>query len=81
MTEIKYMVVATFESCNIKTEGAEFMVGLKTPFYCGDDEKQARIVYDELPNKDKQLMIARVKKRKIDNQTFIENWNSINILK
>lgn len=80
MTEIKYMVVATFESCNIKTEGAEFMVGLKTPFYCGDNEEQARLIYNELPNQDKELMVAKVKVKNIDNKLFIDEWNSINIL-
>lgn len=80
MTEIKYMVVATFEPGNIKSEGAEFMVGLSTPFYCGDNEEQARLIYNELPNQDKELMVAKVKVKNIDNKLFIDEWNSINIL-
>lgn len=81
MTEIKYMVVATFESCNIKTEGAEFMIGLKTPFYCGNSGKAARLIYNELPNQDKQLIIAKVKLKNINDELFIDGWKTINILK
>lgn len=80
MTEIKYMVVATFEPCNIKTEGAEFMIGLSTPFYCGDSEEEARLIYNDLPNQDKELIIAKVKKKIVNNEILIDNWCSINIL-
>lgn len=80
MTEIKYMVVATFEPSNMKTEGAEFMIGLSTPFYCGDSEEEARRIYNDLPNQDKELIIAKVKKKIINNKILIDKWSSINIL-
>lgn len=80
MTEIKYMVVATFEPVNIKSEGAEFMVGLSTLFYCGDSEIEARSIYDELPNADKKIITAKVKSTTINNMTMVSCWRELNDL-
>lgn len=80
MTEIKYMVVATFEPGNIKSEGAEFMVGLSTPFYCGNDIEKARSIYNELSNADKKIITAKVKSTTINDMPMVSYWRELNNL-
>lgn len=78
MTEIKYMVVATFDKCNMKVKEAEFMIGLETPFYCGDSEEEAREIYNKLPNEDEQLIAAKVTFMSIYDNKMIKEWKCIN---
>lgn len=78
MIEIKYMVIATFNEENMKTEDAAFMIGLLTPFYCGDSEEEARKIYNDLPNQDKELIAAKVTFICTGNNKMIKEWKCIN---
>lgn len=78
MTAIKYMVVATFTEANLKIEAARFMIGLTTPFYCGDSEEEARSIYNDLPNQDKELIAAKVSFTGTGSTAMIREWKCIN---
>ena len=78
MIEIKYMVIATFSMENVKTEDAAALIGGITPFYCGNCEDEAREIYDQLPNGDKELITAKVTFTNVNNSKFIKTWIKLN---
>ena len=76
----KIMVTATFQDFNIQNKNnkhASFLVGKRQIFYCGEDEKEAFSIYNNLANDDKEIFNADVEMTTIHGTSIVKKWNKI----